>query len=262
MGLLVIVSLFVGCASGPHFSYDNYVIHDEDQDGVEDNQDQCHGTRLGCKVDDFGCPMDPDSDGVYSGIDRCEKTPKGCPVDAYGCPLDTDEDGVWDYYDHCTKTLSGCEVETDINSDWCGCGLDSDNDGICDGWRDKCPGTPKGLQVDDYGCPRAYKIEKELVLIGVIFEYGQSDLDAQDKNELDKVAESLNAIPHVRIAISGHGTADEDKEVSRSRAWKVYKYFQTKGIDAERMIYMGLGSKYQKFSKAKENRRVELHRLN
>ena len=61
--------------------------------------------------------------------------------------LDSDKDGVPDRLDKCPCTPCGARV------DEYGCPIDSDGDGVYDG-LDKCPGTPKGALVDKKGCPK------------------------------------------------------------------------------------------------------------
>ena len=61
-------------------------------------------------------------------------------------PLDSDGDGVPDNLDKCPGTPKGVEVDRK------GCPLDSDGDGVAD-YLDKCPGTPKRVEVDKVGCP-------------------------------------------------------------------------------------------------------------
>lgn len=58
---------------------------------------------------------------------------------------DSDGDGVVDDRDRCPGTPSGVQVDRD------GCPLDSDRDGVYD-YLDKCPGTPAGVKVDRDGC--------------------------------------------------------------------------------------------------------------
>jgi OOP family OmpA-OmpF porin len=62
-------------------------------------------------------------------------------------PLDSDGDGVVDEADKCPNTPRGMEVDAQ------GCPLDSDGDGVINN-ADKCPGTPPGVSVDGYGCPQ------------------------------------------------------------------------------------------------------------
>jgi OmpA-OmpF porin, OOP family len=60
-------------------------------------------------------------------------------------PRDTDGDGVTDDLDKCPDTPKGVQVDTE------GCPLDSDGDGVPD-YLDKCPDTPKGMAVNSMGC--------------------------------------------------------------------------------------------------------------
>ena len=59
---------------------------------------------------------------------------------------DADGDGVPDHLDKCPDTPKGVEVDA------VGCPIDSDGDGVPD-YLDKCPGTAKGVEVDAKGCP-------------------------------------------------------------------------------------------------------------
>ena len=59
--------------------------------------------------------------------------------------VDYDQDGVFDRVDKCPGTPRGCVV------DEFGCLVDSDGDGVCDG-IDECPNTPTGEKVNKVGC--------------------------------------------------------------------------------------------------------------
>ena len=59
---------------------------------------------------------------------------------------DSDGDGVFDSKDKCPGTPKGVKV------DEVGCPLDTDKDGVAD-YIDECPNTPIGVKVDDKGCP-------------------------------------------------------------------------------------------------------------
>jgi outer membrane protein OmpA-like peptidoglycan-associated protein len=273
---------------------------DSDGDGVVDHRDKCPNTPRGATVDMNGCPMDSDGDGVYDGIDQCPNTPKGWPVDTKGCPLDSDGDGVPDGTDKCPNTpkgatvdMNGCPMDSDgdhvydgidkcpdtpmgcsVNT-W-GCPTDSDGDGICDG-LDKCPDTPKGVQVDASGCPVPPKPaplfqpeQKSLVLEGVNFASDSAALTPASLAILDKVAESLEAWPDVKIRIDGHtdstNTMKHNQLLSERRAKSVYDYLLSKGIDASRMTTMGFGetkpiADNRTIEGRAKNRRVELTRV-
>ncbi len=59
---------------------------------------------------------------------------------------DSDGDGVADEEDACPDTPKGVKVDDR------GCPLDTDGDGVPD-YLDRCPDTPKGVRVDKDGCP-------------------------------------------------------------------------------------------------------------
>ena len=66
-------------------------------------------------------------------------------VDVFLYP-DDDGDGVPNHLDKCPNTPRGVEVDA------VGCPLDTDGDGVPD-YLDKCPNTPRGVKVDAVGCP-------------------------------------------------------------------------------------------------------------
>jgi OOP family OmpA-OmpF porin len=68
------------------------------------------------------------------------------PMAECGDSIDADGDGVNDDKDKCPDTPKGVQVDEN------GCPLDSDKDGVPD-YKDKCPATPKGVKVDSFGCP-------------------------------------------------------------------------------------------------------------
>ncbi len=61
-------------------------------------------------------------------------------------PGDNDNDGVPNDRDRCPNTPRGVQVDSQ------GCPLDSDGDGVAD-YLDRCPNTPRGVMVDAQGCP-------------------------------------------------------------------------------------------------------------
>lgn len=85
---------------------------------------------------------------------------------------------------------------------------DEDGDGVPDS-RDKCPGTPKGVQVDANGCPPApvqaavveevvVVKEETIVIRDVHFQFDSAKLTAADKTKLDVIATRLKKKPQAR----------------------------------------------------------------
>ena len=78
------------------------------------------------------------------GEKASESKEEAAPVAAVTA-LDSDGDGVMDANDKCPNTPKGVEVDEN------GCCLDGDKDGVPD-YRDKCLQTPEGVAVDANGC--------------------------------------------------------------------------------------------------------------
>jgi outer membrane protein OmpA-like peptidoglycan-associated protein len=244
-------------------------VKDADGDGVLDDADQCANTPAGDKVDAKGCslPKDADGDGVTDDKDQCANSPAGQPVDAKGCPPDTDGDGVTDDKDACANTPAGDKVDEK------GCSLpkDADGDGVNDD-KDRCPSTPSGVKVDEEGCQVLFEpTRKTLILEGVNFETGKSELTAESQTILDGVASSLVANEEIKVRVGGHtdntGSAAVNKRLSQARAESVRQYLISKGVAADRLTAQGYGpSKPIASNKTTagraQNRRVELTRLN
>jgi len=131
--------------------------HDEDQDGVPDDVDQCRQIpedRDGFEDED-GCPeIDDDDDGIVDKEDAC---PRVAGVESRdpkrnGCPIaDRDKDEIPDDVDRCPD-LRGARSDDPTKN---GCPLvDADGDGVSDD-VDKCPDQAEdkdGFEDDD-GCP-------------------------------------------------------------------------------------------------------------
>ncbi|MBW2637994.1 MAG: OmpA family protein [Deltaproteobacteria bacterium] len=185
---------------------------------------------------------DMDGDGVPDNIDKCPNTPQGVVVDANGCPKDSDGDGVLDYMDVCPNTPQGATVDKK------GCPLDSDGDGVPD-YRDQCPETPAGLKVDETGCAVVAEVKKLLVLEGVKFKTGSSEIVQQSKQLLDNTAlKALNENPNLKVRIEGHtdsvGSEAYNMNLSFQRAEAVMKYLVAQGVDSYRMKVLGKGEDY------------------
>ena len=118
---------------------------------------------------------------------------------------DSDGDGVFDDNDRCPDTPRGIQVDAD------GCPLDSDRDGVLD-HKDACPDTPAGTRVDAKGCPIpkpvATSAEKTAagtyVYRDIQFENNQAVLKESSFPALNEVTEILKARPELNIEIHGH----------------------------------------------------------
>jgi OOP family OmpA-OmpF porin len=240
-------------------------------------------------VDPNGCPTDADRDSVFDGIDRCAETPAGATVDAFGCPGDQDSDKVFDGLDQCPDTPAGTEVD----ARGCTVQRDSDGDGVFD-QQDRCPNTAPGTKVDAVGCPELQQVvqaqpaplpevvqaqarnifefvegkAQPLVLKGVNFRTGRSDLTTDSYAILDEVASSLVANPAVRIEIGGHtdatGARARNQALSLARAMSVRAYLASKAVTPDRMQARGYGpdrpvADNRTIEGRAMNRRVELN---
>jgi hypothetical protein len=131
--------------------------HDEDDDGLEDDEDGCRS--LAEDKDGFedadGCPdFDNDGDGVTDADDRCPKEleDRDGVGDEDGClDPDDDRDGIPDKVDACPREAGPKQVDPKLS----GCVLkDHDKDGIFDPF-DRCPKRREdrdGFEDED-GCP-------------------------------------------------------------------------------------------------------------
>ncbi|MBI5062452.1 MAG: OmpA family protein [Desulfatitalea sp.] len=147
--------------------------------------------------------------------------------------------------------------------------MDTDGDGVFDS-KDRCPNTPKGTSVDEFGCPpqvkKLMKVGETYILKGVNFETNKADLKPNSYPDLDEVAARLNAQPDLKIQIAGHtdstGKREYNIKLSQRRAESVMKYLSAKGVAAERMTATGFGPDRPMASNdtaqgRAENRRVE-----
>lgn len=169
--------------------------------------------------------------------------------------------------------------------------LDSDGDGVPD-YRDKCPGTPKGVEVDKDGCPLpvvapapapapapaalAPVVAPEpapapppakLVLTGVNFDFDMAVIRSDDVEKLDKDVATLKEWGDVKVEVAGHtdsiGTDEYNMGLSQRRAEAVRNYLVDKGVPAERLTVKGYGESQPVADNATsegrfQNRRVEL----
>lgn len=162
--------------------------------------------------------------------------------------------------------------------------LDSDGDGVPD-YRDKCPGTPRGVEVDKDGCPLPVvapapapapapvvaptpaPAPAKVVLTGVNFDFDKAIIRPDDFERLDKDVATLKEWGNVKVDVAGHtdsiGTDEYNMGLSLRRADAVRNYLVDKGIAADRLSVKGYGESQPVADNATsdgrfQNRRVEL----
>jgi outer membrane protein OmpA-like peptidoglycan-associated protein len=150
--------------------------------------------------------------------------------------------------------------------------VDSDGDGVWD-HRDRCPATPRGVQVGVFGCPRAEidpaddapeVIHESLALadvdwpeflaadevlsidLRIEFDFDKAEIKPSYRAEMEKVASFLKTYPETRAVIEGHtdeeGTDEYNMKLSQQRADAVKKSLVKRfGIDASRLKAVGFG---------------------
>ena len=173
---------------------------------------------------------------------------------------DSDGDGVPDSRDRCPNTPKGVQVDEH------GCPLDSDGDGVPD-YRDKCPGTPKGAKVDKDGC----EIMADVTIRTTAdhFAFDSAELKPAMESALDDVAAKVAASKgDEMLEIVGHtdstGPEDYNQGLSERRAQSAADYLAGKGVSPSKMTIKGMGETSPVADNATRdgramNRRVEIH---
>lgn len=135
---------------------------------------------------------------------------------------------------------------------------DEDGDGVTDD-KDACPGTPKGIAVDERGC---WAMSSEL-----LFDFDKSVIKTQFYPFLNETKKIFDDYPTMKVQIEGHadstGTDAYNQKLSERRAKAVMNYLvKNVGIAAERLNAVGYGEAKPAFSNdtaegRSKNRRVE-----
>ncbi|QHT72142.1 OmpA family protein [Rhodocytophaga rosea] len=107
---------------------------------------------------------------------------------------------------------------------------------------------------------------KSIVLNHIFFDQSKHELRPESSEELDKLVNTLQKYPGMKIAITGHtdnvGDFNLNVQLSRDRAKSVADYLIAKGIASDRLEYKGFGGLYpvspnNTEDNKKKNRRVE-----
>jgi peptidoglycan-associated lipoprotein len=106
--------------------------------------------------------------------------------------------------------------------------------------------NPPPAATDDYDAEGA-AMERAIVSLqqAIYFEFDQSDLSAEARDELQRKAEVLRTYPEIRIRIEGHcderGTVEYNLALGERRAEAARQYLVDLGIDPDRMTTVSYG---------------------
>lgn len=88
-------------------------------------------------------------------------------------------------------------------------------------------------------------VGETVTLNNILFDQGKADIKTESKPELDKLVAFMQANPGAEIELSGHTSAEGERNYNRSLSYKRVKackeYIVSKGIDEGRIIAVGFG---------------------
>jgi OOP family OmpA-OmpF porin len=136
-----------------------------------------------------------------------------------------------------------------LSAAYCWVHGDADGDGVVNK-TDKCPGTPKGTEVDAVGCPLPVVIEEvvavvlvdEVIVIDNLhFNFDSAELTMADKSVLDLVAARLGQEgPNAKLSLSGYtdsvGSDAYNLKLSEKRAMSVANYLVAAGVPQANIV--------------------------
>ncbi len=128
---------------------------------------------------------------------------------------------------------------------------DEDGDGVTDD-KDACPGTPRGIAVDERGC---WAMSSDL-----LFDFDKAVVKKQYYPVLDQTKKIFDEYPTMKVQIDGHadaiGTDAYNQKLSERRAKAVMNYLVgTVGINPDRLKAVGYGETKPAYpNDTKENR--------
>ncbi len=254
--------------------------YDNDKDALADSVE----TNTGIFIDATNTGTDPNaSDTDLDGIDDYDEIMKyktnPVSVDSDNDKL-TDGDEINNYYtnpvlaDSDNDNINDYDEinihQTDPNN------ADTDGDGIVDG-KDMCPTeaeTFNGFNDTD-GCPDKkpeviFKKKAPIILEGINFKMGSSELTDEAKTVVMKVVRTLLDYPEMQLEISGHsdntGSRSYNLKLSKARAQSVKQFLVDEGIEENRLQAIGLGPDHPIANNnteegRKKNRRIEFFRI-
>lgn len=218
------------CTGGRTHTPEQCPDQDDDGDSVPNGKDRCP-LEAGA-VDNQGCPdRDSDGDSVVDREDACPNEPglprhKGCPAP------DADGDGVPDDEDACPKEAGvaanrGCPAQEEKPTE--PPPAEPPREQTPPPREEAPPAEPSRAPTDHH----------------VLFPTGQSELQEEEKRQLDDIAEYLKARPRLSVRIEGHtdntGPEELNRTLSQQRANMVRKYLIQRGVAGSRLVAKGYG---------------------
>ena len=208
---------------------------------VSDGDDTCDGDP--CQAvkelkDEYGINVEVFTIGY--GVDYSTKATLQCMA----------KNGGGKYFDVTNKTDFVSAFDNIIPTEE----RDSDWDGVLNR-DDKCPNTPKGVNVDKYGCAEKYKFK-------VNFEFNSTTLTDDSINEIRNFSIFLKNNPAIKVDIEGHtdsiGSEVQNQILSQRRAEAVLEKLVEFGIRRDRLKAIGYGESMPiEIGNHSANRRVE-----
>lgn len=140
--------------------------------------------------------------------------------------------------------------------------MDADKDKIAD-VEDKCPQTPAGKVVNEFGCIKGETITMKL---NILYPSGKSKLDAEAAPHLDKLATYLKAYPDARLELEGYadssGSDSKNDKVSQARVDEVKNYLVNKqGVSDSQIVATSFGEKQPIADNSTDDGRAENRRV-
>lgn len=218
---------------------------DTDGDGLNDGE-EINSTKTNALV------ADTDGDGLRDGDEV--KTHKTDPLKA-----DTDGDTLKDGDEVTKHKTNPLKADTD--------------DGTVDDATEIRNGTNPLVADDDVPKKEILKVEAgaPIVLEGVVFKSGKSDITPESETILIKAFNTLEAYPQMMVEIHGHtdsrGSKALNTRLSLARAEAVKSWLVAKGIAASRITARGIGpdkpiDTNDTEAGRQKNRRIEFFRVN
>ncbi|MDD3324437.1 MAG: OmpA family protein [Sulfurospirillaceae bacterium] len=114
---------------------------------------------------------------------------------------------------------------------------DSDGDGVYDD-ADKCPDTPKGVVVDENGCPKVIRLH-------VKFDFDKAVIPDSYMKEIKRVSEFMAQNPAYSVVLEGHtdsqGSDKYNQKLSEKRANAVSKALVGLGVATSKISVEAYG---------------------